>query len=174
MNSAAAKHNPESDAKTSSPAAVVAAPEPPPEPVLLTPKAIQHLVETGKNQQALQALQDYLAANSQDGAMWFLESQVLTRLGNTNEAMQVLRGVVDRFPEMAAPYNNLAVLYAARGQLEEARKNLMLALMVQPNYGIAQENLGDVYVALAKHAYNAASILDPRNKVLKAKTEKLD
>ncbi len=149
-------------------------PEPPPEPVLLTPKAIRHLVDSGKDQEALQALQDYLTANSQDGDMWFLKSQVLTRLGHADEALQVLRGMVDRFPEMAAPYNNLAVLYAAKGQLEEARKNLTMALMVQPNYATAQENLGDVYVALAKHAYQAALILDPRNKALKAKSEKLD
>ncbi len=149
---------------------VTPVPEPPPEPVLLTPKAIRQLVDGGKNQEALQALQDYLAANSQDGDMWFLKSQVLTHLGHTDEALQVLRGMVDRFPEMAAPYNNLAVLYAAQGQLEEARKNLTMALMVQPNYATAQENLGDVYVALAK----AALILDPRNKLLKAKSEKLD
>ncbi len=158
--------------KAHTPAAT--APEPPPEPLLLTPKAIHHLVDTGKDQEALQALQDYLSANSQDGDLWFLKSQVLTRLGHTDEALQVLRGIVDRFPEMPAPYNNLAVLYAARGQLEEARKNLTLALMVQPDYATAQENLGDVYVALAKHAYQAALILDPRNKALKAKSEKLD
>lgn len=153
---------------------VVLGSEPPAEPVLLTPKAIRNLVDTGKDQEALQALQDYLTANSQDGDLWFLKSQVLTRLGRTDEALQVLKGIVDRFPEMAAPYNNLAVLYAARGQLEEARKNLTLALMVQPDYGTAQENLGDVYVALAKHAYQAALILDPRNKALKAKSDKLD
>jgi tetratricopeptide (TPR) repeat protein len=49
----------------------------------------------------------------------------------------------------AEPYNNLAVLRAAQGQLDEARVALEAALRADPAHREARENLGDLYVRLA-------------------------
>jgi Flp pilus assembly protein TadD len=61
------------------------------------------------------------------------------------------------FPEMPEPYNNLAVLEAAAGRLDQARSLLDTALRHDPAYRTAHENLGDVLMRLAQRAYEAAS-----------------
>jgi Flp pilus assembly protein TadD len=55
------------------------------------------------------------------------------------------------------PYNNLAVLQAAAGQVDSARALLETALRLDPGYRTAHQNLGDVYVRLAQRAYEAAA-----------------
>jgi len=152
---------------------VTATPLPPDSPVS-SPKAIQKLAVEGKLQEALTAANQYLEVNSQDGAVLFLKAQILTKLGKTDDAVAVLEGMTERFPEMVTPYNNLAVLYASKGRLDEARKALETALMIQPNYATAYENLADLYLALARQSYAQALKLDPNNKTLKAKAEKLN
>lgn len=166
-------------AQTAAPALPSAAqegtpPAPPPEKPVPTPKAIQQLVSAGKLEEALSAIERYLEVNSQDGSMQFLKAQVQSRLGKTNDAIATLENLTERFPEMVAPYNNLAVLYASQNRLDDARKVLEMAVAVQPNYPTAYENLADVYVALARRAYARALTLDPNNKSLKAKAAKFN
>ena len=60
------------------------------------------------------------------------------------------------FPDLADPYNNLAVLHAAEGDLDEAQAALQQALRLQPDHAQAQENLGDVLLRLALRAYERA------------------
>ena len=62
-------------------------------------------------------------------------------------------GLTQDFPELPEPHNNLAVLYAGQGHYEKARAALDLAIQTEPNYPIAYENLGDVYLQLAIQAY---------------------
>ncbi len=139
-----------------------------------SPKAIQKLASEGKLQEALMAADQYLETNSQDGTVLFLKAKILTKLGKTDDAITVLEGMTERFPEMVTPYNNLAALYSAKGRLDDARKTLEMALMVQPNYATAYENLADLYLALARQSYAHALKLDPNNKTLKAKADKLN
>jgi len=47
-------------------------------------------------------------------------------------------------PELPEPYNNLAVLYAARGDHDGARDALLRAISTHPSYATAHENLGDI------------------------------
>ncbi len=152
---------------------VTATPLPADSPVS-SPKAIQKLASEGKLEEALAAANQYLETNSQDGSVLFLKAKILTKMGKTDEAIAVLEGMTERFPEMVAPYNNLAVLYAGKGRLDDARKTLETALVVQPNYPTAYENLADLYLALARQSYAQALKLDPNNKTLKAKADKLN
>ena len=82
---------------------------------------------------------------------------VLTDMKRTAEAMQVFVALTRDYPELADPYNNLAVLYAADGQLQSALTALQTALRNDPAHRAARENLGDVYLALALQAWSAAS-----------------
>jgi Flp pilus assembly protein TadD len=61
------------------------------------------------------------------------------------------------YPELPEPHNNLAVLLAADGDLDGARRALESALRVQPDYPIAQENLGDVHLRMAVRAWDQAA-----------------
>ena len=57
---------------------------------------------------------------------------------------------------MADPFNNLAVIHAAQGDLDTARAELEQALRLQPEHAQAQENMGDVLLRLAVRAYQRA------------------
>ena len=71
--------------------------------------------------------------------------------------------MTEEFPELPEPYNNLAALYAARGDFEKARAALDGALRANPGFAVAHENLGDVYAQLARLSYQRALKLDPSN-----------
>jgi tetratricopeptide (TPR) repeat protein len=82
---------------------------------------------------------------------------MLSETGREAEAMEVFERLTQDHPDLPEPYNNLAVLHAARGQLDRARELLELALRQDPGYFAAQENLGDVFARLAQRAYEKAS-----------------
>ena len=118
---------------------------------------------------ALAAVDKHLAAKPQDADGRFLRGVILTELARPDEAFQVFVVLTQDFPELPEPYNNLAVLYAARGEYERARANLEMAIRAKPDYATAYENLGDVYARLSSQAYEKAAQLDARNRNAAAK-----
>ena len=94
----------------------------------------------------------------------FLKGVAETELGKTDAAIAVFRGLIEDYPELPEPYNNLAVLYAQRGEYESARLALETAIRTAPNWAVAHENLGDVYARLAATQYDRAAKLDRDNK----------
>ena len=77
--------------------------------------------------------------------------------GSAEEAAKALRSLIAEYPEIPEPYNNLAVIEAGMGSLEEAVKLLDRALLLNPNFATALKNRGDVYLALALESYEAAA-----------------
>lgn len=118
---------------------------------------------------ALAAVDRHLAAKPQDADARFLRGVILTELARPNEALDAFQKLTQDYPELAEPYNNLAVLYAARGEYERARANLEMAIRAKPDYATAYENLGDVYARLASQAYDKAASLDPKARSASAK-----
>jgi len=118
---------------------------------------------------ALERADRAIAVNPGDPEARFLKGVVLAEQQRTAEAINVFTLLTQDFPEMAEPYNNLAVIYAAQGEYERARRALEQALRANPAYATAYENLGDVYVALAMQAYQKSLGLDARNNPVKAK-----
>ena len=82
------------------------------------------------------------------------------RAGRLNEAIEIFEQLRVDDPDMPEPYNNLAVLYAVQGRLDDAREILLATLERQPS-AVAYANLGDVYASLARRAYDRAHELDP-------------
>jgi Flp pilus assembly protein TadD len=130
---------------------------------------IAALVQAGKSEDAVKRADKYLADKPRDLQVRFLRAVALVDLGRKKEATDALMQLTQDFPELPEPYNNLAVLAAADGGLEKAEHLLQQAIAAQPNYITAQENLGDLYVAMAAAAFERASRLDPANAVLKTK-----
>ena len=60
---------------------------------------------------------------------------------------------------MSEPYNNLAVLYAVEGRLDDARRILLESLEHAPD-AITYASLGEVYTKLAREANERARELD--------------
>jgi tetratricopeptide (TPR) repeat protein len=83
--------------------------------------------------------------------------------GHPAEAIETYTQLTQEYPELAEPYNNLAVLYAQQNQYDKAREALEGAVRANPGYGTAYENLGDVYAKLASQSYAKAQQLEPSN-----------
>lgn len=127
------------------------------------------LLRAGRPAQALEQVNEYLAKKPGDMQARFLKGLILVEQKRENEAIDVFVRLTQDNPEYAEPYNNLAVLYAARGNLEGARNALETAVRVNPKYITAQENLGDVYARLAAAAYERATALGGGSKAVRAK-----
>ena len=93
----------------------------------------------------------------------FLKGVILTDTGQPAAARAIFRGMIQDFPELPEPYNNLAVIQAAAGDYEGARQSLEQSVLALPSYALARENLGDVYLQLAIRAYQDAGRLDTGN-----------
>jgi len=126
-------------------------------------------LRSGNAADALAAVDKHLATKPQDADGRFLRGVILTELARPDEAFDVFFRLTQDYPELPEPYNNVAVLYAARGEYERARANLEMALRNKPDYATAYENLGDVYARLSSQAYEKATQLDARNRNATAK-----
>jgi tetratricopeptide (TPR) repeat protein len=90
----------------------------------------------------------------------FLKAVAESESGKPEAALATLTALAADFPELPEVHNNLAVLHAARGNLDLAKTELELAIAAQPDYAPAIENLGDVYARLAVRQYERAAALE--------------
>jgi Flp pilus assembly protein TadD len=121
-------------------------------------------LRAGDRAAALASVERHLAAKPGDAEARFLRGVILTELGRPADAFDAFFLLTQDYPELPEPYNNLAVLYAARGEYERARVNLELAIRANPGYATAYENLGDVHARLSAQAYEKAAQLDATNR----------
>jgi tetratricopeptide (TPR) repeat protein len=133
------------------------------------PARISALIEQGKLDEALSVTEQELAANAGDVTLRFLKGLIMTRMNRLDEAADVFQALTDDHPELPEPYNNLAVVYAAKGDFERARQSLQKAINTHPSYATAHENMGDIYAKMASQAYNQALELNEDNPTAKAK-----
>lgn len=119
---------------------------------------IDKLYRAGDVQQALRKADEAIAAQPRAAQIRFLKGVMLSDLKRSAQAIEVFTALTQDFPELPDPYNNLAVLYAADGQLQNALTALQTALRNDPAHRAARENLGDVYLALAVQAWAEALV----------------
>lgn len=134
--------------------------------VPLTPAQVtQHiaaLIDAGKPQAALKLIQERTQAREQAGTIGtdvqleYQRGRALDALGEHDQAMAVWRQMTTDFPELPEPWNALAIEYARRGSLEQARDALNMALVSVPNFAPALENLGRVQMQLAQESFARA------------------
>jgi tetratricopeptide (TPR) repeat protein len=122
---------------------------------------VTRLHHAGQSDAALQRADKYLVTKPKDAQMRFLKAVVLADTGRRPEAAALLGQLVQDYPELPEPHNNLAAIYAAGGEYAKARAELEESIRLNPNYATANENLGDVYAMLAGQSYSRALKLDP-------------
>jgi tetratricopeptide (TPR) repeat protein len=108
---------------------------------------------------ALSQLDARIKSNPRDAQAKFKRGTVLAHLNRNDEAIQQFIELTQAYPELPEPYNNLATLYAKEGRYEDARAALETAIKANPSYGLAYENLGDLYLRLAAESYKRAQAL---------------
>lgn len=96
-----------------------------------------------------------------DARLRFLKGLALFQLKRMADAEHEFNGLIEEYPELPEPYNNLAVIRAAQGNLEGARDALEAAIRSVPDYEVAYQNLGDLYLQLAAQRWRHAQKLAP-------------
>jgi tetratricopeptide (TPR) repeat protein len=127
------------------------------------------LIGEGEYVPALAKIDSVLATDAKNPQARFLKGVVQTDQGETDAAIATFQALNEDYPELPEPYNNLAVIWAKKGEYDKARKALEVALATRPDYVIAHENLGDIYVRLAGVEYDRVEALDKKNKSAPAK-----
>lgn len=131
-------------------------------------KDINKLIEDKKYTEALDAInKDSNSVNSPQ--LMFLKGVLLAETSQENKAIDVFEKLTKTNPLLPEPYNNLAVLYANKGDYLSAQSALEKAIKTHPSYATAHVNLGDLYTRMASEAYNKALAVDESNKLAKTK-----
>jgi tetratricopeptide (TPR) repeat protein len=137
----------------------------------LTPDLVEavRMVQEGQFESARARIDAALAVDAKNPQARFLRGVVQADEDEPDLALATFQALTEDFPELPEPYNNLAVIWAQRGQYEKARSALEAAIASNPDYAIAHENLGDIYSRLAGAEYDRAVTLDKINKSAQAK-----
>jgi len=142
--------------------------------VISTPhNDVRKLLRQAKYPQALLLVNKQLATNPRDPQMRFWQGFIFEQLGQPDMALQVYLGLTQEYPELAEPFNNLGVLYAAKGDYPNAKASLDAALRANPNYAAAHENMGDLLVNMARQSYERSLTAEPKQRGISQKIEKL-
>lgn len=132
------------------------------------------LLRKGAASEALAHIDKFLKINPKDARGRFLKGVILTKQQKSDGAIAVFRALSADMPELPEPYNNLAVLYAANGRYDDARRVLEMAIMAHPSYALAHENLGDIYARMAGQSYERAGKLGPQSTTANEKLKLID
>ena len=130
---------------------------------------VTRLHRAGQTAAALERVDRVLAAQPKDAQMRFLKSVILVDTGRSADAQAILQLLVQDYPELAEPHNNLAAIYAAAGDYGKSRAELEETIRLNPGYAPAHENLGDVHALLAAQSYARALRLEPASATLPRK-----
>lgn len=86
----------------------------------------------------------------------FQQGLRLAAANQTDAAIKVFSQLTVDYPLLPQPYMHLAALYVKQGKLPRAVDALRAALDHKLDDGAVQENLGDVYLELARQSYRGA------------------
>jgi Flp pilus assembly protein TadD len=134
----------------------------------------RQLFRDGQLERALDRVQTYLASQPKDPRGRFLRGVILSEQKKNDEAARIFVELTHDHPELPEPYNNLAVLYAAQGEIDKARVALEMAIRVNPHSAVSHENLGDIYARMAGEAYAKAAQLERNNKSARIKLKRIE
>ncbi len=134
---------------------------------------VRYLLLKGKVEASLTTLKQVATAKRLSKQGRLLRGVLLSKLGRLDEATKVFEALSNDYPESPEPLNNLAVLYAGQGMLEQARSSLLRAIELHPTHANARRNLGDLYLHLAMSSYQHAQKLESGNHVVRRKIEQL-
>jgi Flp pilus assembly protein TadD len=128
-----------------------------------TPHAeVQKSMGQRKWDQALEQIDAYLLERPRDPQMRFWRARLLEQLQRGDEAFAVYEELAQDYPELPEVQNNLGVMYAARGNLGQAKLAFEHALRNNPSYATAHENMGDILLHLARQSFAKSAELDPK------------
>ena len=130
---------------------------------------IRTLLEKKQLDTALIRVNNYLGINPNKPEALFLKGLILFESEKIDQSIEIFKLLTQEYPSKPELFNNLAVAYAIKGEYDNAKEALQRAIKVYPGYTKAHENLGDIYMNIARNAYEKALQLDPEKKSLQSK-----
>lgn len=134
----------------------------------LTPSQIatrvSKLIDDGKAQDAIAIIKKRLETSNRfndigtDVQLQYLYGRALTKLGQNQQAINVWQKMTEDYPELPEPWNAIAIEYTRQGQLQLAQQALEMALVSDPNFTPALENLGHVQMRIAEQTLERANL----------------
>ena len=91
------------------------------------------LLESGKTQEALKAIDAALARNPRDPSLYNLRGLASARMGKLQDSAASFRKVIELRPQEALGYNNLATLLIELGRVRDAVESFREALRHEPH-----------------------------------------
>ena len=142
----------------------------------------RELIELRRYQEAENKINQHLKEKPRDAQWRYLKALLLAEVGTKknekfkiSKSIEIFERITEEFPELAEPYNNLAVLYIWTGETMKARESLEIAIANRPDYILAYENLADLHVFFAKNIYKNGLIKEVNeSERLRVKSDYLD
>lgn len=131
----------------------------------------RRLLEANQPAAALPIVQRIAAANPKDVTARFWLGVTLMDLRRDGEALATFEALAQEYPTLADPHNNIALILARGGRLEEARLALETALRNDPTHVAARRNLGEIHLRLAVQAFERAASQAPADGPLQRRLE---
>jgi len=122
-------------------------------------------LSNSRNMKDNNSLPPTLATELERGTQLFEQGQLA-------KAETLYRQLVEDFPAYPQGYNNLAALFALRGDLDKSRNLLEQAMATDNDYTTIYRNLGTIYAEMARDSYGRALQLEPVD--LRAQLQILD
>ena len=118
---------------------------------------------------ALEKIKKRLRQTPDEPRLLFYKGVTEAKLNQIDNAIKTYNDLINKYPNLPEPYNNLAVIYAERQELDLAKDTLEKAIKTNSSYSLAHINLGDIYTQMATNAYNMAFEIDKDNKIARNK-----
>lgn len=127
---------------------------------------IRQAIQAGNLEQAEKLVRQERQRAPDDIQLRFLDGLIKAQTSQADKSIEIFRKLSEEQPNLPEPLNNLGVLYASKGQYEEAKAAFEKALKTNPSYAAANKNLSDIYAQLAKKSYARALQVDEKTKAV--------
>ncbi len=95
-------------------------------------ETIKKALQSGQLDQAQKLIAQARESAPKDVQWQFMEGVIQAQQGQTDKAIDTFKKITEKNPEQSEAFNNLGVLYAAKGRLEESKVYLEKALHKSP------------------------------------------
>lgn len=117
---------------------------------------LQLLIEQKLYEQAIRSGETILLQRPDDTRARFLTAYAYQMSSHTDKAITLYQQLIRDEPSLPEPRNNLAMIYLAAGDYDNASRLLVEAINTHSSYATAYDNLSRVYKGIASEAYRRA------------------
>ena len=122
---------------------------------------VRELSPRGDWSGALRRIDQAVAAEPRNVSLRFQRGVVLMDSGKDEQALALFTQLAQEHPDLPDPYNNLALLHARAGRLEQALAAVQEALRAEPAHRVARTNLGQLHLMLAVRTWDGLAQSGP-------------